>query len=189
MRHLLVVLVAAFAISSVGCGGTRFMAKDEGAPRTPPAGKALVNFIRPSAWASGEDLPIFDGMSLVGNVQGKMVFPYVCEPGEHWFFGNKGHVSAVHADLLPDKTYDILIDIAPGAWGANVFLSPVTVESHRRGQIAQWDASLPRYSFKADDDAKRFEAKRSAEMSTIIADFRDGGKFDRVKPLEKTDHR
>ncbi|MBA3847521.1 MAG: hypothetical protein H0X45_12875 [Planctomycetes bacterium] len=189
MRPFLIVVLAALAISSTGCGGARFMARDDGAPRSPPAGKALVNFIRPSSWASGETVPIFDGARLVGNVQGTMIFPHVCEPGAHWFFADQGRVSAVHADLLADKTYDILVDAEAGTWNSDVLLHPVTPDFERRGRIAEWDATLPRHVFAPDDEATRYEGKRSAAMAAIQAGLSGGGEDDRVKKLEKTDHR
>jgi len=189
MRPFLIIVLAAIAISSTGCGDARFMARDDGAPRSPPAGKALVNFIRPSSWASGETVPIFAGAQLIGNVQRTMILPHVCDPGTHWFFADQGKVSAVRAELLADKTYDILVDAAPGTLGADVALHPVTPDFERRGRIAEWDASLPRYAFKPDEESAQFATRRSAEMGATRARLTDGNDADRVKVLEKTDHR
>src|SRR3954470_20902740 len=162
MRTLRLLASASLFLVLAGCGGIRFMAKDDGAPRTAPADKALVNFVRPSNWGGGEDLPIFDGRKLIGNVEGKMIFPYLATPGEHWFIANKGHVSVVKADLKAGQVYDIAVDIAPGAFSANVFLSPITKTSERKGEVAKWD-SLPRYRFVQDKDAAAFEAKRNEQ--------------------------
>ncbi len=189
MRLFLIIVLATIAIFSTGCGDARFMARDDGAPRSPPEGKALVNFIRPSAWASGENVPLFDGARLIGNVQRTMILAHVCEPGAHWFFADQGRISAVRANLLADKTYDILVDTEPGAWNSDVLLHPVTPDFARRGRIAEWDATLPRYTFAADDEARRFEARRSADMATIRAAFIDGGRSDEVKTLAASDHR
>lgn len=187
MRTFLIIALVAVAISSTGCGSARFMTRDDGAPRSPPAGKALVNFIRPSSWASGETVPIYDGANLIGNVQGTMIFPHVCDPGVHWFFADQGRVSAVRADLLADKTYDILVDAEAGTWNSDVLLHPVTPDFERRGRIAEWDATLPRHVFAPDDEAGRVEANRSSAMSAIQAG--STGDDDRLKKLEPTDHR
>jgi hypothetical protein len=188
MRTLRLLATASLFLALAGCGGIRFMAKDDGAPRTAPADKALVNFVRPSNWGGGEDLPIFDGHKLIGNVEGKMIFPYLATPGEHWFIANKGIASVVKADLKAGQVYDIAIDIAPGAFSANVFLSPITKASERRGKVADWD-KLPRYRFADSADAGKFESKRSGDIDAILKDFKDGSKKDRVKALAADDHR
>ena len=188
MRTVPFAMAAIAVVLLAGCGGIRFMKQAQAAPATPPAGKSLVNFIRPSAWGGAEDLPLFDGHRLIGNVEGKMICPYVCEPGEHWFIANKGHVSVVRAELLPDRVYDVLVDARPGAWSLNVSLDPVTKSAERRGRIGEWD-SLPRYEFVRDGDAEGFEAKRKESIDRILAGFRDGEKKDRVRALAKDDHR
>jgi hypothetical protein len=188
MRTLRLLAFAALFLALAGCGGIRFMARDDGAPRTAPADKALVNFVRPSNWGGGEDLPIFDGKKLIGNVEGKMIFPYLTTPGEHWFIANKGHVSVVKADLKAGQVYDIAVDIAPGAFSANVFLSPIGKGSERRGKVAEWD-SLPRYRFADGPDATSFESKRAGQVDEILKDFQAGGKKDRIKTMAADDHR
>ena len=99
----------------VGCSGLPKQLTKTQRIEQPPAGKALVNFHRPSTWGGGQLYPIFDlnGKMLI-DLPGGCEFQQVCEPGENVFMGWAEHVAVVKADVAPDKVYDVMVDVSMG---------------------------------------------------------------------------
>jgi hypothetical protein len=182
------LLATALALVLAGCGGTRFMDKAE-RQSAPPAGKALVNFHRPSNWGGGQDYPIFDRKALIGNLKGGSQFQYACDPGDHLFIGRADHVTAVKANVEAGKVYDILVDTSPGAWQLNIFLSPVAKDDARRSQLASFEKREKPLALADHEDARKYEEKQSKDLDQIIRDFDGGGKADRLKTLSPQDAR
>ena len=155
----------------------------------PPAGKALVNFHRPSNYAGGEDLPVFDRATLIGNTLGGSRFQYVCDPGEHVFISKKDSVYVVQAQLQEGKVYDIVIDISMGFWQMNVHIHALKKDDPRRGEIAGWEKKERLLVPVRSDDAAGYDKKRQPDLQEIQADFLGGSKSDRVVKLAPDDHR
>jgi hypothetical protein len=155
----------------------------------PPAGKALVNFHRPSGFGGGVDLPVFDGTTLIGNSLGKTRFQYVCDSGEHVFIARRESVSVVQAHLLGDQVYDVVTDVGLGWWSANIQIEPITKLHERRGELAKWEGAERLLVPVRDDAALAYEERQCSDIEVILEDFLGGAKSDRLRKLEPDDHR
>ncbi len=188
-------LVSAVAILCTlwltGCGSVNFMRKAE--PNeilsAPPAGKALVNFHRPSNFGGAVDLPIFDREKLIGNCEGNCRFQYVCDPGEHIFIARREQVTVIQADLLSGKTYDIVVDIGMGWIQANIKLAPITRSEERRKLVEAWESSERVIVFVPDERALDFEKRNQKRIQDTLKDFIGGPKQNRVQRLAGNDAR
>lgn len=188
MKTLVTALVAALLLTALtACGGTRFMGPAT-AVEAPPAGKALVNFHRPSNYGGGADFPIYDRTRLVGNLEGKSMFQYIAEPGEHLFIGRADKVSVVKAQLAADKVYDIAVDVGMGMMQANVHLAALGKGDERRAKLADWQAKERVIGLSDQAEADRFAERKRKDIEKIIADF-EGPKKDRVQLLAADDCR
>ncbi len=184
--------IAVLAALSAGCSSIPNFTR-AGEPgellAAPPAGKALVNFHRPSGYGGGADLPVFDRTTLIGNSLGKTRFQYVCDPGEHVFVARKDAVSVVQARLLGDRVYDIVIDVGMGWWSANIQIQPITKTHERRGELGKWEGLERLLVSVRNDAAVAYETKLRADLEGILKDFFGGSKADRLRKLEPDDHR
>jgi hypothetical protein len=158
----------------------------------PPPGKALVNFHRPSGYAGGRLIAIFDrnGKMLV-DLPGRALFQQVCDPGEQVFMVWADHVTVVKADLAPDKIYDIMVDVSMGWVQANIVLSPVGKDDPRRAKLAEFERR-ERRTLGVNPESPRvaeYEAKNQPRVAEIKQDFLAGAKSDRVRHLQKDDCR
>jgi hypothetical protein len=186
--RILFAVVGSWLLS--GCS-VAFMREAEPRERlqAPPPGKALVNFHRPSSMYNNDDLPVFDREKLIGNTKGSTGFQYVCDPGEHVFLAAAEQVTVIKAQLLPDKTYDVVCDAGMGWWSANLKLVPMEKAEPRRPKIPEWEESETLVVFVADEKAQAYEAKRREANAAILKDFLGGPKAERVTRLEPGDHR
>jgi hypothetical protein len=175
-----------------GCGGLNFMRRPmegEAAITTPPAGKTLVNFHRPSGWGGGADFPVFDRETLIGNVGGSCMLQYVCDPGEHVFLGTADSTSVIRADLAPDQVYDIVVNIGFGVFKANITLDPITKDHEKRAEVSSWEARENLMIFVDDEKSRNYESRRRDHTRVALQDFLAGEKQDRVRVLGRDDHR
>jgi hypothetical protein len=156
-----------------------------------PAGKALVNFHRPSTWGGGDLYPIFDinGKMLI-DLPGGCEFQQVCEPGENLFVGWAEHVAVVKADLAPDKVYDIMVDVSLGWIRGNIFMSPLSKGDPRRSKLSDFERREKTVvALNRNQHILDYEAKNQTRIAEIKRDFLAGQKADRVKYLQKDDCR
>lgn len=131
-RHLaLMILVVASLIS--GCEGTIVHMKQLAADKTPVAaapGKATVVFLRPSFMGSLIQSSVFevkDNQSLlVGIVAAKAKVAYEVDPGKRLFMAIGESADFMTADLLPNRTYYVLVEPRIGLWKARFGLKPVS---------------------------------------------------------------
>jgi len=186
---LFVALVSVGVLS--GCGGLKFMrpARPGEELKSPPSGMALVNFLRPTGWGGGDLFEVFEGEKLIGTTKGKTRFQVVCSPGEHVFHAKAEKVTVVQAQLLADKIYDVVVDVAMGMWRANIKLAPITKAEPRRNEVAEWEARSSLYVLDPTQNIEAFESKRRADNQEILKDFLSGEKQDRVQKLGPDDHR
>jgi hypothetical protein len=179
------------ALLCVGCASLPKQLTKVERIQQPPAGKALVNFHRPSTWGGNQLFPIFDvnGKMLI-DLPGGCEFQQVCEPGENVFMGWAEHVSAVKVDAAPDKTYDIMVDISMGWIKGNIFMSPMAKGDARRSKLPDFErrektvVALNRNQHVID-----YEAKNQKRVEEIKRDFLGGQKSERVTSLQKDDCR
>ena len=161
----------------------------ETALTTPPSGKALVNFHRPSSYGGGADFKIFDRENLIGNVRGGCLFQYVCDPGEHVFVGTSQSTSVVRADLDADRVYDIVVNVGMGFTRPSITFEPITRNHEKRSELGNWEARENLMIFVADEKSQNFQANRLDHTREALSDFLDGEKRDRVLVLSRDDHR
>jgi len=173
-------------------GGVRYMAP--AAPgqeplTAPPEGKVLVNVHRPSGYGGGYTMAVFDGEKMIGNSFGKTRFQYVCDPGVHHLLSWSGHVTVIEADLAAGGVYDLVVDVAPGAWSAAISLTPITKDHERRPKLEEWERTERLMVFVPDEKSRRFEADNRERVQEILRDFVGGEKSDRLGHLEPDDKR
>jgi hypothetical protein len=125
----------------------------------PPAGKALVVFLRPSAYGSIIKSSVYDisaGQEIfIGIVAYKDKVAYVADPGERLFMVVGENVDFMDAKLEADKTYHVLVSPRMGAWKARFSLRPV-----RNDAAAE-------YNLKSADFAEWQQKTRWVRRTTV----------------------
>jgi hypothetical protein len=156
----------------------------------PPAGKALVNFHRPSKWGGAERFAIFsgDGAVLV-DLPGAAQFQHVCDPGEHLFLAWADQASVVKAELEAGKVYDIMVDISMGWVRGNIKLIPLAKDDDRRARLGEFEKRERVVSQSRTAHLSEYEQKNKGRIEEIKQDFLSGEKSDRVSVLRKEDCR
>ncbi len=96
----------------------------------PPAkGKAVVYFVRVTSYGYAMTFEYFDGDKYIGAFKKKNYMRYECDPGEHLFWASSENKEFLPADLKPDATYIVIVDVVIGGWKAHVGLRPITPEN------------------------------------------------------------
>jgi hypothetical protein len=164
-----------------GCAWTnktsKYMTVSSNIPTSPPAGKALVCIHRPSA-VGGNSLYYFgiwvDG-KFIADIGNANSVAYVCEPGKHYFLSLfPGEASCIEAQLLPDKTYDLL---AERIWTRR--LQPLHQNDKTRRQVAKWPAAT----------AAAYEQEKKEMAQQFLEEFISGKRHDKLQHLAADDHR
>jgi hypothetical protein len=141
-------LALGFMVLALGaCSIKRPYMIDQSPKLTPSEGKALVNFVRPSAAGYAAKATVWDGDKLIGVSFGKQYFQYECEPGRHLFLAWSEYKSPVEADLAPNKTYYIVLRVRPGWWRARIHQVPINKEHPAWGETMQSIVTLPHRTF------------------------------------------
>ena len=156
----------------------------------PPEGKALVNFHRVTNWGGDQPYPIFDlnGRYLC-ELPGKAEFQYICEPGEQVFMGWAEQVSVVKARLAPNKTYDVMVDVAMGWMIADVKFNAMKKDDPRRSELSKFEKRERLIEPKRTDYIAKYESKNQKRVAEIKRDFLAGLKSERVQNLGEDDCR
>ncbi len=131
LRSLALIILAIASLIS-GCAGTvvhmQELAADK-APVAPAPGKAAVVFLRPSGLGFAIQSSVFevkDNQSLlVGIIAAKTKVTYQVEPGKRLFMSIGENADFMTADLLPNRTYYVLVTPRMGLWKARFGLEPV----------------------------------------------------------------
>jgi hypothetical protein len=180
------------AIAGAGCQSIPKTTQMTARISQPPAGKALVNFHRPSNYAGNRPVPIFDGNGkMLMDQPGVSLFQHVCNPGEQVFIVWADHVTVVKADLAADKIYDIMVDVGMGWVQPNIVLTPLTKSDPRRARLAEFEMRETRTLTlnPASPRVAQYEAQNQPRVAEIKADFLSGQKSDRLRFLQKDDCR
>jgi hypothetical protein len=127
-RQILLVLIASLTL--FGCASTQMAAiPDSQDLITPPLGKAVVVFMRPSFFASAIRSSVFDVSVeppvLVGIVSAKKKVAYTTDLGARRFMVIGESADFMDATLLAGKTYYAYITPRMGWWKARFSLEPV----------------------------------------------------------------
>ncbi|MBW1924657.1 MAG: hypothetical protein JRF59_10915 [Deltaproteobacteria bacterium] len=144
-RMIQALVVTALVVVLAGCGA-KYM-KVTPPMESPPEGKALVNFVRPSFFGKAVSASIWDGEKLIATVYGKQAFQYECEPGKHLFISWTEYKSPLEADLLPNHVYYVLLRTRMGGWRARVHQVPLNPNHELWSKALAWQKALPNYSF------------------------------------------
>lgn len=125
----LIVLLASLVS---GCAGTVVHMKEMAAnqaPSGPPAGKAMVVFMRPSGLGFAVQSTVYEvrgnDVALIGVVAAKTKVAYVVDPGMRLFMVIGENADFMSADLLPNRTYYARVGPRLGLWKARFGLEPV----------------------------------------------------------------
>lgn len=157
----------------------------------PPAGKALVNFHRPTGYAEAILYPIFFGDgSFIGELPGESIIQYVCNPGKCHFIGWMEHVSVVEAEVAADKVYDLMIDVQMGWVKANINMVGLARNDPRRAKLSAFEKREK--NILATQRAPyviQYEQRSQARIQEIKRDFLGGEKSDRVEHVKADDCR
>jgi len=185
------ISLLAIALAGVGCAGLPKHVTMTQRMQQPPAGKALVNFHRPSNWGGAELFAIFDGNGkMLIDLPGASVYQYVAEPGEQLFIAWADHVTVVKADLAPDRIYDIMVDIGMGWVRGNITLVPLAKGDPRRAELPKFEKREKRVlALNRDEHVTAYEARNAERIQEIKRDFLGGEKSERVSYLHRDDCR
>jgi hypothetical protein len=131
LRSLALIILAITSLIS-GCAGTvvhmRELAVDK-APVAPAPGKAAVVFLRPSGMGFAIQSSVFEVKGnqslLVGIIAAKTKVAYQVEPGKRLFMAIGESADFMTADLLPNRTYYVIVAPRMGLWKARFGLEPV----------------------------------------------------------------
>jgi hypothetical protein len=128
-------LVAALALLVSGCAGTvKNMRElpDGSAAIVPDANKAVIVFMRPSGLGFGIQSSVFeivnDRATLVGIVAAKTKLAYRVDPGKRLFMAVGESADFMTAEILPNRTYHVLVTPRMGLWKARFSLDPQHVQ-------------------------------------------------------------
>ncbi len=186
---LIALLVAAALMT--GCGGLPKHVTTTTRIANPPAGKALVNFHRPTGYGGQVLYPIFDGAGkFICDLPGRSAYQYACEPGKHLFIGWAEHVTVLEAEVVANKTYDVMVDVGMG-WGqANIKMTPLAKDDPRRTKLAEFEKREKQVvAIQKNDHVIQYEQKNQARIQQIKSDFLGGAKSERTRSLQKGDCR
>jgi len=189
LKSISVLAVLCFVMP--GCGIKFMKIAPMGAKiTTPPEGKTVVNFHRPTSYGGGEPLYVFDRYKFIGNCIGSTSFQYVCDPGEHVFIGHGETRTVISAQLLADKVYDVVVDVGMGMWRASVKLYALRKNDERRHHWQDWEAGDERLLVLDElQPIANHEDRLQSENSEIMNDFLGGDKVERLQVLKEDDHR
>ena len=113
-------VLLASVLAVVGCSSRRHteVVPPDALVTSPPPGASLVIFVRPDAWGAsrmmlyvGPSDPAFlwDDAYYVGTIMDDQHIAYVTKPGLHLFSVTSEAADFVEAELLPDRTYYVLV--------------------------------------------------------------------------------
>ena len=135
-------LIVCIAIFCTGCAGHSAFMRPTQTLLRPTEEKALVRFMRPSAFGFAINFNMLDGENVIGNSVAKSQFDYLVEPGKHLFVATAENKAFLEAYLVEGKTYYVLTRIYPGAWYARVALVPVNRGSEFWDKVEEYEKTL-----------------------------------------------
>jgi hypothetical protein len=126
----------------------------------PTQDKALVRFMRPSAYGCAINFNILDGTKVIGNSLAKSQFDYLAEPGKHLFIAMAENKAFLEADLEAGKTYYVFTRVYTGAWKARVAFIAVNRGSKYWDHVRTYETALRKVTpytaaLKAWEDANK----------------------------------
>jgi hypothetical protein len=182
-RSLKLTFLAAVLILMQACTSAHLKpVADPAKAMKPEAGKALVVFIRDSAFGGAIQSTVYDGEQYISTVSSGTRVAYQASPGEHMFMVIGESADFMKANLLAGKTYYATVDPRMGVWKARFSFIPIrkdTPFSDIQNMLDSTDLMEPNAEgFQwakenaADIRAKRLEylAKWNAKAKTAQAE-------------------
>jgi hypothetical protein len=140
---LVFILVVLFFWGCAGSVKNMREIPDEHAAYAPGQDRALIVFMRPfflgSAFQSSVFKLVDDNPELIGIVAAKKKVAYNIEPGEHLFMVIGESADFMKADVLPGKTYYVLVSPRMGMWKARFSLKPVHRDELDPEKLDTWE--------------------------------------------------
>jgi hypothetical protein len=134
-----------FGMFLSGCAGTISHMREVPAERlsvAPEQGKSVIVFMRPSGLGFAIQSSVFDikgnEPSLLGIVAAKAKVAYRVDPGKYLFMVVSEAADFMSAEILPNKTYYVLVTPRMGAWKARFSLEPVHQEKLNSAEFGEW---------------------------------------------------
>jgi len=145
----------------------------------PAEDKALVRFIRRDVTPSfplGIDL--LDGDKAIGNIQNKIIFDYLADPGKHLFISNSLfqiiHPFFMEAELEAGKTYYVLIE-QQGIFKVRGVFIPVKKDSTSWAEVKKLEKTLVRWA-PDSEILKRWEEVNKSYLKELNTNYEKGWK-------------
>ena len=138
------VLTFFFLLLLAGCVQSSYMrdVPPGSADFEPAPGKALMVFMRPSAFGGAIQSSVFDvtgeKLEFVGIVSAKTKVAYQLPPGDHHFMVIGENADFMGAAVEPGKIYYALVTPRMGIWKARFSLKPLTKEQLGTEQFTAW---------------------------------------------------
>jgi len=97
----------------------------------PAAGKAVVYFVRVTAYGGPTSFEFFHNDRYIGVFNKKNYMRYELDPGEQLLWASSENKEFVTCDLKAGGSYIIMIDVIMGAMKARVGMTPITASEER----------------------------------------------------------
>ena len=132
----------ALVLLATGCGASLMHDTTPLPPPTPDY--AIVNFVRPSAYAWAVDYPLWDGETFIGNIGPEDLLQWKAKPGDHLFIAVGENHDYTKATIEGGRSYYIQVKAYPGFWSASVGFAPVhkNDSSPSSAEIQKWMTKL-----------------------------------------------
>ncbi len=167
-KALIVLFVAVSVLFANSCSIRRPYMVDQPVKMAPSAGKALVNFVRPSGTGYAAKATVWDGDKLVGVSFGKQSFQYECEPGKHLFIAWSEYKSPVEAELEADRVYFIALRVGMGWWRGRIHQVPVNKSNPLWPEVVSALKTNPNRGFQTSAIAEA-EAEGKAKIREYLS--------------------
>src|SRR5690606_10160307 len=161
--------------------------------KPPEKGKSVVYFARINKFHAVTQFLLFHGDQFVADFPGQSYVRYECDPGEQLFWVSAESRDFILTELLPDKSYLVLVDAKEGQQMPQVELVQM-ITRHKDFHIAKWaithKAPVEESPQTVEEETRRmapFIARCLAEYDQLPEDEKEA-KFmsaDMSLPVEK----
>lgn len=191
MRLMKWGLAALLLAGLTGCQSSMMVKSSPGAAEPVPAtGKALVVFMRPSAFGGAIQSSVYDthdsADTFIGIVSTKDKIGYQAEPGDHLFMVVAENADFMIAHLDAGKTYYVLVSPRMGMWKARFSLLPIHNEasakySTQSADFSKWMSKTAWVS--TSPQAEQWYSAHAADIHAKKMDYMQ--KWDKVSAQQK----
>jgi len=144
---------------------------------TPPEGKAIVTFVRPTMFGGAIQFGLWDADKFVGVLSAQSYVQYATQPGEHIFMARAENWSYVKANLEAGKEYYIIGKVFPGVWKARVALAPIKKADFAKPgeteKVAKWLREL-RPTAPVESLVESYSSPRLIQVRQSVEEFKKG---------------